>query len=72
MSAVCAAAKLGSLVGLDAVNNQLVSVQALGLSVGLGVLQQLEQKLCALSGPATRHGTGTLQLFVVNKRSGCW
>jgi hypothetical protein len=55
VSAVCAAALLGGLVDLDVLDNQVASVETLGIGVGLGVLEQAEEELSRLDGPA---GTG--------------
>jgi hypothetical protein len=55
VGAVCAAALLGGLVDLDVLDNQVASVETLGIGVGLGVLEQAEEELSRLDGPA---GTG--------------
>jgi hypothetical protein len=62
VSAVGAAAELGSLVGLHVLDDQLIDLEVLGLSVGLGVLQQLEEKLGALLGPAAGNRAPDLAL----------
>lgn len=50
---VCAAAGLGCLVDADVLDEELLSLEALGLSVGLSVLQQVEEELDGLDGPST-------------------
>ena len=52
MGTVSAAAALGSLVDLDALDNQVAGVEALGVGVGLGVLQEVNEELGGLDGPA--------------------
>lgn len=42
MSTVCSAALLGGLVDLDVLDNQGTSVETLGISVGLGILQEVQ------------------------------
>jgi len=49
---------LGCLVDLDVLDDQVASVEALGVGVGLGVLEQTEDDLSRLDGPA---GTGDAQ-----------
>lgn len=53
VSSVCAAAGLGCLLDDNVADDKLLSVQSLGLSVSLGVLQQSEQELDRLDGPST-------------------
>lgn len=60
MSTVCPPALLRRLVDLDVLDDQVAGVQALGVGVGLGVLQQREQKLGGLDGPA---GAGHAELL---------
>lgn len=52
VGAVCAAALLGCLVHLDVLDEQGGGVEALGVGVGFGVLEQVEQVFCGLFGPA--------------------
>ena len=52
---VSAAALLGSLVDLDVLDDQVAGVETLGIGVGLGVLEETEEELGRLHGPA---GTG--------------
>lgn len=51
---------LGSLVDLNVLDNQIAGVQALGIRVRLGVLQQREEELGRLDGPA---GLGDAKLL---------
>lgn len=49
---VCPSSLLGGLVDLDTLDDQVSRVQTLGIGVGLGVLEQAEQELGRLDGPA--------------------
>jgi len=60
VSAVCAAALLGSLVDLDVLDDQVAGVEALGVGVGLSVLEEAEEELGGLDGPA---GAGDTELL---------
>lgn len=60
MSTVGAAAALGSLVDLDVLDNQVSSVETLAISVGLGVLQKVNEELGGLDGPASLADTPLL------------
>ena len=51
---------LRCLVDLDVLNDQVAGVQTLGVGVGLGVLEQREQELGRLYGPA---GAGDAELL---------
>jgi len=53
---------LGSTVHLDVLDDQVVGVQALVLSVALRVLQELEQELCGLEGPPALGGSVNLEV----------
>jgi hypothetical protein len=57
---VSAAATLGGLVDLDALDNQGVGVETLAIGVGLGVLEQIKDVLSGLDGPA---GLGDTELL---------
>lgn len=48
---VSAAALLGGLVDLDVLDDQGTGVEALGVGVGLGVLQEVQKVLGRLEGP---------------------
>jgi len=48
---VCPAALLGSLVDLDVLDNQVASIETLGISIRLGVLEETEEELGRLDGP---------------------
>lgn len=52
MGAVCPAALLGSLVDLDVLDDQVAGIEALGIGIGLGVLEETQQELGGLDGPA--------------------
>jgi len=56
---VCSAALLGCLVHLDALDNQVGSIETLGIGVGLGVLEQAEKELGGLDW-VTRFGNTEL------------
>lgn len=60
MGTVCPAALLGRLVDLDVLDNQVGGVEALGVGVGLGVLEEREEELSALHGPAGLGDTESL------------
>lgn len=60
VSTVCAAALLGGLVDLDVLDNKVGGVKTLGVGVGLGVLEERENELSALDGPA---GLGDAELL---------
>ena len=49
---VGASAALGGLVDLDALDDQVAGVETLGVGVGLGVLQEVDEELGGLLGPA--------------------
>ena len=60
MGTVCAAALLGGLVDLDVLDDQVGGVEALGVGVGLGVLEEREEELSALHWPAGLGDTESL------------
>lgn len=60
MSTVSSAALLGGLVDLDVLDNQVAGVKTLGVGIGLGVLQELQEELGGLDGPP---GTGDTPLL---------
>lgn len=60
MGTVGAAAALGSLVDLDVLDNKVASVETLAISVGLGVLQEINEELGGLDGPASLADTPLL------------
>lgn len=60
MSTVGSSSLLGSLVDLDVLDDEVAGVEALGVGVGLGVLQQGEEELCRLDRPASSADTGLL------------
>ena len=57
---VCPSALLGGLVDLDVLDNQSTSVETLGIGVGLSVLEEVEDVLGGLDGPA---GSGDTELL---------
>lgn len=57
VGAVGAAVLLGGLVDLDVLDDGLFDIKTLGQGVALGILEQGEQELGALLGPATLSGT---------------
>lgn len=52
MGTVCASPLLGGLVDLDVLDDEVAGVEALGVGVGLGVLEEAEKELGGLDGPA--------------------
>lgn len=60
VSTVSSATLLGGLVDLDVLDDQSAGVEALGVGVGLRVLEQLEQELGGLDGPASAGHTPSL------------
>jgi hypothetical protein len=67
VSTVRPPALLGSLVDLDVLNDEGTGVEALGVSVGLGVLEEAEKELGGLDGPA---GLGDTELLACVKEIG--
>ncbi|KAF4512684.1 hypothetical protein G6O67_000033 [Ophiocordyceps sinensis] len=57
---ISSAALLGGLVDLDVLDNQGAGVEALGIRVGLGVLQKVQKELGRLEGPP---GLGDTELL---------
>jgi hypothetical protein len=51
---------LGGLVDLDVLDDQVTGVETLGIGVGLGVLEETEEELGRLDGPAS---TGDTELL---------
>ncbi len=60
VSTVRASALLGSLVDLDVLDDEGTGVEALGVGVGLGVLEEGEEVLSRLDGPASAGDTESL------------
>ena len=60
MGTVCASPLLGGLVDLDVLDDQVASIETLGVGVGLSVLEQTEKELGGLDGPA---GLGDTELL---------
>ena len=63
MGTVCPSPLLGGLVDLDVLDDQVTGVKTLGVGVGLGVLEEAEEELGGLGGPA---GLGDTELLA------CW
>jgi hypothetical protein len=66
VSTVSAAAALGSLVNLDALDNKGTGVETLGVGVGLSVLEEVDQELGRLDRPA---GLGDTELLACRRKS---
>lgn len=62
---VSSSALLGGLIDLDVLNDQVGSVKTLGVGVGLGVLQKLEEELGRLDGPS---GAGDTPLLAYSSQ----
>lgn len=60
MSTVCAPSLLGSLVDLDVLDDQVLGVETLGVGVGLGILEETDEDLSGLDGPAGLGDTESL------------
>ena len=60
MGTVCSSTLLGGLVDLDVLDHQVAGIETLGISVGLGVLEQTEQELGRLNGPSCAGDTKCL------------
>jgi hypothetical protein len=57
---VSAPSLLGRLVDLDVLDDQVAGVQTLGVGVGLGVLEEADEDLSGLDGPAGLGDTESL------------
>ena len=60
MGTVRPPALLGGLVDLDVLDDQGTGVETLGIGVGLGVLEEAEEELGGLGGPASLGDTELL------------
>jgi hypothetical protein len=60
VSSVCATALFRCLVDLDVLDDQVASVETLGVCVGFGILQQAQQKFSTLDGPSCAGDTELL------------
>jgi hypothetical protein len=60
VSTVRPSSLLGGLVDLDVLDDQSTGVEALGVGVGLSVLQETEQELGRLDGPSGLGDTESL------------
>jgi hypothetical protein len=64
VSTVCASPLLGRLVDLDVLDDQAAGVETFGVGVGLSVLEETEDELGGLDGPA---GLGDTELLACTK-----
>lgn len=62
MGTVGAATHLGGLVDLDVLDNNLLQVETLGVGVAFGILEESQQELGALLGPASLGDTPNVGL----------
>ena len=60
VGAVRSPSLVGSLVDLDVLDDQVARVKTLGVGVGLGVLEETEEELSGLNGPASPRDTPLL------------
>lgn len=60
VSTVCSSALLWCLVDLDVLDNQVASIETLGIGVGLCVLEETEKELGGLDWPSS---TGDTELL---------
>jgi hypothetical protein len=60
VSTVSAPSLLGGLVDLDVLDDQVAGVKTLGVGVGLGVLEETDEDLSGLDGPAGLGDTESL------------
>lgn len=60
MSTVCASSLLRCLVDLDVLDDEVGGIEALGVGIGFGVLEETEEELGGLDWPA---GTGDAHLL---------
>lgn len=61
---VCAAALLWCLVDLDVLYDKVTGIEALGIGVGLSVLEETEKELSRLDGPASAGDTEGLAYII--------
>jgi hypothetical protein len=66
VSTVGTSATLGGLVDLNVLDDEVAGVKTLGIGVGLSVLQQTEQLLSGLDGPASLGDTECLACIVLD------
>lgn len=60
MGTVCAPPLLGGLVDLDVLDDQVAGVEAFSVGVGLSILEETEEELGGLDGPAGLGDTESL------------
>lgn len=66
MSTVCSASLLWRLVDLNVLDNKVGGVQTLRVGVGLSVLEQGDEELCALDWPSRLAYTKSLACISVS------
>lgn len=59
---ICASPLLWSLVDLDVLDDEIAGIKALGVCIGLRILEKPEEEVGGLDGPATLGGTKRLCL----------
>jgi hypothetical protein len=64
---VCPSSLLGGLVDLDVLDDQGTGVETLGISVGLGVLEEAEEELGGLDGPSSLGDTELLACWKIHQ-----
>lgn len=67
---VSTSATLGGLIDLDVLDNKVAGIETLGVGVGLSVLQESEELLSGLNGPASLGDTECLALGSATGASG--
>jgi hypothetical protein len=60
MGTVSSSALFGSLIDLDVLDDQIASVETLGIRVGFSIFEETKKKLCALDGPSSSADTESL------------
>jgi hypothetical protein len=60
VSTICASPLLGRLVDLNVLDDQVAGIQALGIRVRLSVLEERQEELGGLDGPASLGDTEVL------------
>lgn len=60
MSTVCSAALLRGLVDLNVLDNEICGIEALGIGIGFGVLEQVKEEASRLDRPASLGDTELL------------
>ena len=60
MGTVCSATLLWGLVDLDVLDDEVTSIETLGIGVGLSVLEKTEEELSRLDWPSSARDTKLL------------